>query len=110
MKDEQMIFRVSGELKAEFQEAADLAHQPAAQVLREFMRTFVKQQRGSMPSSSPVTTQAQRQAAVNFGRGSVALEGFVVSQGAEELSQRFVRGEISMEECITAVKQLHLGT
>ncbi len=42
-KEVQMSFRIEPELRAEFVGAALQEHRPAAQVLREFMRAYVKQ-------------------------------------------------------------------
>jgi len=106
IKDDQMMFRVSTDLKAEFQQAAEMIDRPAAQVLREFMRTFVAKVNQDKPQLA-ATTVAQRQSAVNFGRASVALEGLKVSADAEGLQQQFVRGEVSIEECIAAIKRKH---
>lgn len=107
IKDEQMIFRVPRDLKAEFQQAANSIERPAAQVLREFMRTFVARINQAEPTRPIDTTPAQRQAAVDFGRASVALEGLAISPQAEALQQQFVRGDISIEECVAAIKRGH---
>lgn len=108
LKDEQMIFRVPGELKAEFQEAAEVSDRSAAQLLREFMRTFVTQHKATA-SVAPPSTVEERQAAVNFGQASVALEGFTVSAEAQAQQQRWVRGEITMDQCIAEIKQANQG-
>jgi predicted transcriptional regulator len=108
LKDEQMIIRVPGELKAEFQQAAEVADRSAAQILREFMRDFVTKNRPVARPASGFSTVEERQAAVKFGRASVALEGFDVSSEAQAQQQRWVRGEITMEECIAGIKQAHL--
>jgi hypothetical protein len=107
IKDEQMIFRVPRDLKAEFQQAANSIELPAAQVLREFMRTFVARVNQAEPTRSIDTTPAQRQSAVDFGRASVALEGLAISPQAEVLQQQFVHGEISIEECVASIKRGH---
>ncbi|WP_083684251.1 antitoxin VbhA family protein [Massilia putida] len=106
IKDEQMVFRVPSDLKAEFQQAANAIERPASQVLREFMRTFISRVNQEQPRGTDSTT-IQRQDAINFGRASVALEGMTVSPEAEALQQRFVGGEISIEECIAAIKLGH---
>lgn len=110
IKDEQMIFRVPRDLKAEFQQAANAIERPGAQVLREFMRTFVARVNQAEPSRLIATTPAQRQAAVDFGRASVALEGLAISPQAEALQQQFVQGNISIEECVAAIKRSHQVT
>ena len=109
LKDEQIIIRVPGELKAEFQRAAELLDRSAAQILREFMHDFVAKNKIDAASTTAQSTVKERKAAVSFGRTSVALEGFAVSSSAEAQQQRWVRGEISMEECIAGIKQAHQG-
>ena len=109
LKDEQMIIRVPGELKAEFQQAAEIADRPAAQILREFMRDFVAKNKVSAVLDMTPPTVEERKAAVNFGRASVALEGLTVSSEAQAQQERWVRGEITMEECIAGIKQAHQG-
>lgn len=71
------------------------------------MHDFIAKNKISEVSTSARSTIKERQAAVSFGRASVALEGFVVSSAAEAQQQRWVRGEISMEECIAGIKQAH---
>ena len=44
-KEESFNFRVDPTLKAEFQAATEAEDKPAAQVLRDFMRAYVDQQR-----------------------------------------------------------------
>jgi hypothetical protein len=46
---------------------------------------------------------AQRQAAMDFGRASVALEGLKASPEGEAIQQQWVRGELSIQECIDAL-------
>ena len=52
--------------------------------------------------------RARRKAAVDYGRGSVRLEGFVVSDFAEDLNRRYINGEITRAEHIAALKS-HYG-
>src|SRR5690349_587392 len=54
------------------------------------------------PSIAEHFSIAQRQAAMDFGRASVALEGFKGSPEGEALQQEWVHGEITIEECIAA--------
>jgi predicted phage gp36 major capsid-like protein len=108
-KDEQIIISVPAELKAEFQQAAEILDRSAAQILRDCMCDFVAKNEIITASISARSTVDERQAAVSFGRASVALEGFAVSSAAEAQQQRWVRGEISMEECIADIKQAHQG-
>lgn len=51
---------------------------------------------------SPAERQ-QRQAAINFARGSVRLEGFVISEEAETIARRFVEGEMALAEYVEAI-------
>ena len=44
-KEESFNFRIDPKLKAEFQTATEAEDKPAAQVLRDFMRAYVEQQR-----------------------------------------------------------------
>ena len=44
-KEESFNFRIDPKLKAEFQNATEAEDKPAAQVLRDFMRTYVERQR-----------------------------------------------------------------
>lgn len=48
-KEESFNFRVSADLKAAFQAAADAADRPAAQVLRDFMRAYVEEREPKDP-------------------------------------------------------------
>lgn len=109
LKDEQIIIRVPGELKAEFQQAADFLDRSPAHILREFMRDFVAKNEIDAASTTAQSTVEERKAAVSFGRASVALEGFAVSSAAEAQQKRWVRGETNMEGCIAGIKQAHQG-
>lgn len=51
---------------------------------------------------------ARRQAAIDYGRGSVRLEGLALSVEGEELNRRYVVGELSIDELIAAIKALAL--
>ena len=56
MKEAGMRIRVEPELREEFTEACKRRHVPAAQVLREYMREFVKSQpKQRKPKSKSVT-------------------------------------------------------
>jgi hypothetical protein len=60
----------------------------------------------------PVSTitpeeRARRQEAVDYGRGSVRLEGFVMSDYAEELNRRYIEGEITSAERSAAIRAHH---
>ena len=47
--------------------------------------------------------RARRKAAVDYGRGSVRLEGFVVPAFAEEMNRRYIDGELTSEELTAAL-------
>lgn len=57
MKDSEFKFRVAADLKAHFIEACNRNDQPAAQVLRAYMRTYIDQE-GEMQTapSKPAKT------------------------------------------------------
>jgi len=48
--------------------------------------------------------RAERQASIEFARGSVRLEGFVLSPAVEEINRRFIDGELTGDEHIAAIK------
>ncbi len=56
-KEVQMTFRVEPELRTAFSDAALLEDRPAAQVLRELMRAYVKQSRdqGPIPEQNTIS-------------------------------------------------------
>ncbi|MDO4682468.1 MAG: antitoxin VbhA family protein [Lautropia sp.] len=100
-----MTFRVEADLRAQFAEAAELEHRPAAQVLRDFMREYVQR---SAARKTPQTisvpighhNRREREEAINYARASVALEGFQLSPTDEEHAQRFIRGEIDLAQFV----------
>jgi hypothetical protein len=47
----------------------------------------------------------RRQAAVDFARASVALEGFEPHKDDEELSRRYIAGEVTIADAIKAVDE-----
>jgi hypothetical protein len=51
--------------------------------------------------------RARREAAIEYARASVRLEGFVQSAFAEELNRRYIDGEITSEEHSAAVRAHH---
>jgi hypothetical protein len=51
--------------------------------------------------------RARRKAAIEYGRGSVRLEGFTLSPEAEALNQRYIDGELTREELTQAILALH---
>jgi len=101
-KDVQMTFRVEEELRSDFINATAMEHVPAAQVLREFMRTYVaevsKRRSRTMSDSISATERLNRQDAVDFGFASVALEGFTPSKEVQVKARRFVDGELDVND------------
>ena len=69
-KEENFNFRVPADLKAEFKAATEAADRPAAQVLRDFMRAYVKQH-GGADEDHDAWFRAQVQAALDDPRPSV---------------------------------------
>src|SRR4051794_38648939 len=103
-KEVQMTIRIEPELRAEFTEAALQEHRPAAQVLREFMRAYVKEvrERQSAPANDSISAaeRRRRENAVNFARAPIGLEGFKTSQASEAHARRFINGEIELAEYV----------
>lgn len=60
-------------------------------------------QDSSTTGSISAAEQRRRQAAVDFARASVGLEGFKPSAETEELLRRHVLGEISMDEVMQPI-------
>lgn len=58
-------------------------------------------------AAAPITDaeRRRRQAAVNFSRASVGLEGFKPSPECEALAVRYINGEIELSEVIETVKE-----
>jgi hypothetical protein len=108
-KEVQMTFRIEPELRAEFSDAALQEHRPAAQVLREFMRAYVNQarERSHSPANDAISPaeSRRREAAVNFARSSVGLEGFKPSTTAETAARQFIQGDIPLNEFVQVKAQ-----
>jgi len=64
-KEETFNFRVDPALKAEFQTATEAADKPAAQVLREFMRSYVERRK-----RRDLAAEARRQSEVIAARAA----------------------------------------
>jgi hypothetical protein len=104
-KQVQMTFKVEPELRASFARAASLDNRSAAQLLREFMQTYIGEnrlQRISRPEMGP-DEQRKRQQAVDFARASVGLEGLHLPLEAEAQAQLFVNGVIGLPEFVTGM-------
>lgn len=103
-KEVQMTFRLEPELRAEFSNAAMLEDRPAAHVLREFMQTYVNQSRErDHGQTKKVISQAERrrrEAAVNFARASVGLEGFKPSKAAENDARLVIKGDLQLVDFV----------
>lgn len=101
-QDATMTFRLEPELRAEFYRAAQASHRPAAQLLRDLMRDYVRQMRSSrVPAISP-DERLRREEAVRYARASVGLEGFRISETEEERARRFICGEMDLLEFLQA--------
>lgn len=100
-KEVQMAFRVERDLREDFSQATERNHRPAAQVLREFMRAYVSQDR-RQPANDAISNaeRQQRQDAVGFARANVGLEGFKTTADEEEHCRRFIAGEIDLAEFV----------
>jgi hypothetical protein len=109
-KEVQMTFRVETDLRAQFTQATEADHRPAAQVLREFMRYYVQQhqERTATPQVTQVISAAERQrreAAAHFARASVGLEGLNITEAYTAEVQCFINGEIEFAELTKVVHE-----
>jgi hypothetical protein len=102
MKESTLTIRVEPELRAQFNKAVKQEHRPVAQVLRDFMRTYVERARVPPPPRIDEAERQRRIDAVNYGRASVFLEGFTLSDADEQHAQRFINGEIDLREYVEA--------
>ena len=66
-KEAVFTMKLEPELRAEFMAAAEAAHRPASQVMRELMRDFIRQQRQAQDYDEYL------QAKVEAGRASMAV-------------------------------------
>ncbi|MEN9868757.1 MAG: hypothetical protein RL748_4347 [Pseudomonadota bacterium] len=64
------------------------------------MQTYIisAKEKALTKSNIPPDEQRKRQAAVNFARASVGLEGFQLAPDTESIAQRFINGEIDFNE------------
>ena len=96
-KEVQMTFRVEPELRSEFADAA-------LQENRELMRAYVNQSRervsGPVNTAISATEKRRREAAVNFARASVGLEGFTPSEAADTGARQFIQGDIQLADFV----------
>ncbi|KER02601.1 antitoxin VbhA family protein [Photorhabdus temperata] len=98
-KETTMSFRVEPDLRANFHHAAEAEHISAAQVLRAFMRDYVKQHEARRAIDP--AERKRREDAVAYSRASVGLEGFNVSPADERHAQRFINGEIDLQQFVS---------
>jgi len=109
-KESTVTFRVEKDLRIKFSETVKREHQPAAQVLREFMRGYVDEahRRTAGVGSISSSERKRRAEALNGALASVALEGFSVPQEYEVQAQRFINGEIEFSDLTQFVQELAL--
>lgn len=104
-KEVSVTIRIEPDLRDSFKAAAERAHRPAAQVLRELMRDYVGRE-SAAPPPQPISNaeRRRREQALNFAIASVGLEGFAVSDAYRAAAQRFVSGEIEFAALTELVK------
>lgn len=84
-KEVQMTFRVEAELRADFSNAALLEDRPAAQVLREFMRSYVNHARARSHSDSVQKWTQGEAVAFECAREAITdMHAILTSQIVEE--------------------------
>lgn len=101
-KSERTIFQPEQSPAPEARQGTDRV--AADRLLHEVTRSFANRADQVIASGSDGLTVAQRQAAMNSARASVALEGLTVSPEGQAIQQRWVDGEISINECIAEIK------
>ena len=62
----------------------------------------------SQEATTPISPKERqrRQAAVQFARGNVRLEGFVLSPEAEAINQQYIAGELTSAQHLEAIQAL----
>ena len=103
-KDVSMTIRIEPELRADFTEAAARDHRPAAQVLRELMRGYVRQvgvqKQIPVNDSLPALERFERERAMRLSNASVGLEGFKLDPALAVQQQQYVDGDIGLDELL----------
>ncbi len=94
-----MTIRIEPDLRTSFARAAEAAHRPAAQVLRDLMRGYVEHAQ-SKAFAIDAQERQRREEAVRFAHASVGLEGYVVSEADKAQAARFINGEIDLAEFV----------
>ncbi len=107
-KEASMTIRVEPELREDFNEAAEAERRPAAQVLRELMRSYVSHVRGKTDSAQRIDAgeHDRRRSDFDAAVASVALEGFTVPASYKTEAERFIRGEIGFDALTAKVHEL----
>lgn len=107
-KESSMTFRVEPQLRQQFNAAAEADHRPAAQLLREFMRSYVDRVQHKTDSAREIDTRESdgRRADFEAAVASVALEGFSVPADYKAEAERFIRGEIGFDALTAAVHDM----
>jgi len=107
-KEASMTFRVEPELREDFNEAAEADRRPAAQVLRELMRSYVLhvRQRGDASELIEPRVRDTRRSHFDAAIASVALEGFSVPSSYKSEAERFIRGDIDFDSLTSKVNDL----
>jgi len=99
-----MTFWVEPELRIAFIRAALLEDRPAVQILREFMRAYVRQvcEPNHLPANDAISAdeRRRREEAASFALACVGFEGFKPSNAVLEQTRRHVNGEIPFSELV----------
>lgn len=100
MKETHMTFRVEPQLRDDFSAAVGRAHEPAAQVLRRFMRDYIKQQDEATEQLAvfqpKALSRAEREQSVRSGEAIWGLEGFVKTPAMRIVDEAYISGRLSV--------------
>ena len=100
-KEVMFTIRLEPELRAEFHDAVERDHRPAAQVIREPMRGYIKQVAGKNQTlandSISAAERFDREEAVREARASVKLEGFQSAPEFVAQTQQFIDGDVDLD-------------
>ena len=100
-KEVQMTFRIEPELRDDFMAVAASVDRPAAQMLRELMRSVVQEARQNESATKAAQmARAEREDAERFALASLRLEGFEPSAAVREQARQFVEGKLSLSEFV----------
>ncbi len=88
-----MTFRCEKGLREEFMKTADSMDRPAAQLLREFMRTFVIQHKPQISAEE----RARRLEEISYAKATLELEGETISPELLDAAMKYANGDISYE-------------